>query len=159
MDLGPLNCKGLQRGGGREMEGDTSNPYCSPLEGCQAEHAPEGKAPRSHVENIILAIIHASAFLFSLLCFIYFAFEAVDLFRPRSIVEERLYASPPRSAAERIAGCAGFTIMALPFLAIMAYLLWNWFKMARRWRTESLSNPLAIGADDVEANPRTSDAS
>ena len=82
------------------MKDDANNPYRSPREDCQAERAPEDQTPRSHVENIILAILHASAFLFSLLCFIYFAFAAVDLFRPRSIVEERLYASPPRTAAD-----------------------------------------------------------
>lgn len=144
-----LNGKGLQGYGDSEMESDTSNPYRSPREECHAEQAPEGETLRSCVDNIILALLHASAFLFSLVCFAFFAFAAIDSLRPHSIVQENPRAHPPRGFAERIADCATFTVMAIPFFAILAYLLRNWCKLARRWRTERLSNALADGADDV----------
>jgi hypothetical protein len=141
------------------MESEANNPYRSPRDDGAPERSAKQERRESGLDRIGLAILQAGTFLFSLLCFTFFAIGALDAVGPRSFIQERAYAHPQRPLGQRIAGCATLSMMAFPFLAIMGWLLWKWSKRAWQLRAERPPNAFAVGVDDVGPNPRTSEAS
>ena len=135
------------------MDSEPGNPYRSPREDGRREQAPDVGAPKPRVENLIWAFIHAGGLLFSLFFFTFFACGAIDFLRPPSIIESRLGTGPPMSYELRVAGCATFTLLAIPFLAIMVYLAWNLAKLFRKWRTQRRPNGLLNGVRAATREP------